>query len=791
MLSQPIPAGLFGVLLLSFVSIACPLPAQESATEQALKGADFFERRVRPILVEHCYECHSEAAQESQGGLLLDRRSAWLKGGDTQAAVVPNNPESSLLIEAVKYQDPDLQMPPDGPLDAKKIELLERWVRMGAPGPREDLAESSFSRLGDQTHLAELAKDHWAFRPVQRPAPPEVLDAPADWNSDPLDRFVFAAMSQHDLTPSPRADTRTLVRRLYFDLTGLPPTIAEVDHWAPKLVDAEGYQALVEHLLSDPGFGEHFGRLWLDVARYADTDSFYRPDTRTPHYFPFAFTYRDYVIESFNNDKPYDQFVREQLAADLLGFEAGEPELAALGFLTVGPYANRNPTEALDDWIDVTTRGLMGITVACARCHDHKYEPVPTTDYYALRGVFNSVVRLKPLDEKGQPEVAGYAVATEDRDDYLAKRKAIAAKIAAADGKKAKNNNRSLAQKIRETELAELLLFHPGAPARTMIVKERPQPAQSFVFLRGDPARRGPAVQRRFLSVLDTAQTPFSTDNSGRLDLAERIVDPNNPLTARVFVNRVWGRLLGAHLVDTPSDFGLQGSRPSHPQLLDWLAAEFVDQGWSTKQLVRTIVASQTYQQASKQRAAMAERDPENRWLWRANRKHLSIESIRDGMLKVSGRLDRTARGRPAKLWGPEYTRRRSVYGYINRFNLDPTLRVFDFPTPMQSQPERRESIVAPQALFAMNSPFVIDQAVAITQSEAFTECDDDQQRARQLFRAVLQREPAPAELTRVQKFVESQVKFFPAPKRPSSVTSPWPLVAQSLLMSNEFQYVD
>ena len=764
-------------------------------------GADFFERRVRPILVKHCYECHSEEAGEQQGGLLLDRQTGWLKGGDTGKAVLPKDPEASLLIHAVRYDNEDLQMPPDERLAPEQVGVLEQWVSLGAPGPRQDLGETEFSRLGDQGYLFERAAEHWAFQPVAAIEPPHVADA--RWNQHAIDRFVIARLAREDLTPSHTATPRDLARRLTFDLTGLPPApgaveefVAACNQLGANLSENDGYrqviESFVERLMNSQAFGEHFARMWLDVARYADTDSFYRPDTKTPHYFPFAFTYRDYVVEAFNTDKPFDQFIREQFAADLMDFSPDAPELAALGFLTVGPHAQRNPTEAIDDWIDVTTRGLMGVTAACARCHDHKYEPIPTSDYYALHGVFSSIVRVDPLDEAKQPLIAGYEPSEEDKADYAKKRAAIDKQISGAGGKKSANNNRSVAQKIRETVLAELLLFHPGAPAHTMIVHDRPRPVEPVVFVRGDPTARGDAVTRRFLTVLDETQSAFPKDSSGRLQLAEKIVDPTNPLTARVFVNRVWGVLIGSYLVDTPSDFGLQGAKPTHPELLDWLAADFVSHDWSVKRLVRQIVLSQTYQQSSQRRDRNAEVDPQNLFLWRANRKHLSIEAIRDSMLAVSGQLDPTPRGRPSELWGDNYTRRRAIYGYVNRFNLDPTLRAFDFPTPMQTQPKRGESIVAPQALFTMNAPFVIDQAIALTEREGFQQCETDDAKVRYLFRQVFQRAADPPEITRFTKFIESQQRFYAEPpKRASKVTSPWPLAAQALLMSNEFQYVD
>lgn len=773
------------LLLTCLLSVACSAVGADAVDA---KGTAFFESKIRPILVKHCYECHSEQAQTAEGGLLLDRRTGWMNGGDSGKAILPGEPDESLLVLAVRRTD-DLAMPPESSLSDQDVALLTDWVRRGAPGPRNDMGDTEFSRLGDQTYLFDKATEHWAFQPVVASEPPEASDP--RWNNSPVDRFLFHAMHQNGLSPSPRAELAALVRRLSYDLTGLPPSpetrevLNSTGHDSAEVDKA--LDALVDQLLESPAYGEHIGRMWLDVVRYADTDSFYRPDTRTPHYFPFAFTYRDYVIQSFNVDKPFDQFVKEQLAADLMEFEKDAPEQAAIGFLTVGPHANRNQAEAVDDWIDVSTRGLMGLTAACARCHDHKYEPIPTTDYYALHGVFSSVLRVSPIDDSKQPLIRGYEQTEADVADYTDKRAAIEEKITKAGDSKAKGNNRSVAQKIRETEIAELLLFHPGAPVHTMTLRERPRPSSPFVFLRGDPKSRGEPVARRFLTLLDPAAVPFPQESSGRLQLANSIVDPSNPLTARVFVNRVWGSLLGSHLVATPSDFGLQGSRPTHPELLDWLTADFVTNGWSTKRLVKQIVLSQAYQQSSRNRNDMAATDGLNDFLWRANRKRMSIEAIRDSMLAVTGELDRRIGGRAERLWGPNYTRRRTIYGYINRFNLDPTLRAFDFPTPMQTHGARDESIVAPQALFTMNSVFAIDRATALIESGEFQACETDQQRIEYLFSAVYQRKSEPAEVERVVRFLQQQQKFVTGKR----TVPPFAVLAQSLLMSNEFQYVD
>ena len=770
------------ILLLCILAIA-PLSRETNGA-----GSQLFEAKIRPVLVKHCYECHSEEAGQRKGGLLLDRESGWLKGGDTENAVVPGEPQSSLLVKAIRHRDKDLQMPPKYQLEPATIKLLERWIALGAPGPKDDMGQTEFSQLGDQNLLFEKAAKHWAFQPVAKADPPTVNDV--HWNRHAVDRFVLARLQQNGIKPSQRADARTLMRRLAFGLSGLPPSPEAVKRFADDLAKRgqAAVEAEIDRLIEAKTFGEHFARLWLDVARYADTDSTYRADTKTPHYFPFAFTYRDYVIAAFNADKPYDRFIREQLAADRLGLDRNAPELAALGFLTVGPH-RRNSDNAIDDWIDVTTRGLMGMTVACARCHDHKFEPVPTADYYSLHGVFASISRSDPLNEKAMPVVNSFRPSNKQVADYEKQRRSIDDEIEGVGKRKARNNNRSLAEKIRDTKLAELLLFHDGAPARAMVVKETRRPVTPFIYIRGERSGRGDSVPRRFLKLLDSEQKPFRADASGRLDLVDRIVNPRNPLTARVFVNRVWGYLMGSHLVATPSDFGLQGLPPSHPALLDWLANDFIENGWSMKHLVRRLVSSRTWQQRSLQREDAAAKDAENQWYWRANRPHLSIESIRDSLLATAGDLDTRMKGRPGQLWGENHTRRRSVYGYINRFNLDPTLRAFDFPSAMQSAAQRGESIVAQQALFTMNASFVVDRAIALTSSEAFANCESDDQRVEYLFACIFQRTPNNGEMHQSKLFAKRQARFYNDPK--TRIKSPWPLVAQALHMSNEFQYVD
>ena len=747
------------------LGIATPaLKADPPKQEIEAKGSAFFESKIRPVLVEHCYKCHSESEGERKGGLLLDRQSGWLDGGDSGQAVVPGDVEGSLLVQAIRYGDEDTAMPPKYQLDAEVVTLLEQWVKMGAPGPRKDIGETAFSKLGDQVAIFEKAKSHWAFQPVKSEVPPKADDEA--WNQNPIDQFIFAKLKEQKLTPSPQASPKVLQRRLAYDLTGLPP---------------KG-DATIPDLLKSPNFGEHFARLWLDVARYADTANVTVPATKMVSYYPYAFTYRDYVIAAFNSDKPYDQFIKEQLAADLMGIKGRAPEQAALGFIAVTPFLT-NPNDFADDMIDTTMRGLMGLTAACARCHDHKFEPIPTADYYSLHGVFASIDRPAPQDIEEFPGIDGYEATAEQEADYTAKQQVVSKKIAEAKKSgRLVGARQKLSEVIKKSDLAELITFHDGAPVRAIVVKDKPRPSTTKIFLRGEPDTRGDPAPRRFLKLLDPEQTPFPEDNSGRLALAERIASKDNPLTARVFVNRVWGALMGGYLVDTPSDFGLQGATPSHPELLDWLAADFMAHEWSLKHLVQTIVSSRTYQQQSLIREDMSAIDPTNRWYHRANAKRMSIEEIHDTLLALSGQLDDRLKGHPKPLWGPEATRRRAIYGIVDRVNNDPTLRAFDFPSPTATADRRTENIVPQQSLFALNSAFVIAQSAALVESLQVSDGLSSEARLNAMFQRIYRRDAHAVEQKRVATFLALMER---------RQVDPWPLVAQSLLVSNELLYVD
>ncbi|MFT5129886.1 MAG: hypothetical protein ACI8W8_003515, partial [Rhodothermales bacterium] len=824
------------VLPIFFVSLAISAIAVPPKN-----AAAFFENRIRPIFIDRCYECHSEKAGKQKGGLWLDRSAGWLQGGESGPAVVPHNLEKSLLVHAILGEDEDFAMPPDDPLSDEERELLLRWVRIGAPGPRKENA-GDFVRLGDQEALAEKATSHWSFQPIKKPA---VLEDNA------IDRLIRRKLPE-GMRLAQSADNRTLIRRLYYDLHGLPPRIEAVDAFANS-ADPAAWESLVDELLGSPRFGERWGRFWLDVARYADTRE-WQAAGRDSRY-PFAFTYRDYVIRSFNADKPYDEFIREQIAADSY-VDDDAPELAALGFLTVGPRYRNNRDEIYNDRIDVVTRGIMGLSVSCARCHDHKYDPIPTTDYYALKGVFASSADPKEYPSirgytRGEEEAANYAkaygkaqkalddfqhgLATKGMADfrkkpeaymgalhdlYVSKKdnvrklitggkfteialtplsgnlarvvsaksyqkhpfwrpwsllmgkpdaqfaKLLKAHLAREDsvtlplilaelkrapvpstrkafmqrygqilGKGVAEENARILEVMEDPNgplfisdkaatsasqligknrtalgrykaaLTDLDADHPGAPARAMVLEDLKRPVNVPVLERGDSTRKGKVVPRRFLQVL--GGQPLK-EGSGRRQLAEAITDESNPFPARVHANRVWSHLFGQGLLETPGDFGLQAPKPMHAELLDWLADDLRKEGWSTKQLIRKIVLSQSYQARSDVRAEV---DPENRYFARANVRRLDFEAMRDSMLAASGQLELTEGGRPVDITVAPYPPRRTVYAYVDRVNMDGMFATFDFPSPDVTSAERPQTMVPQQALFSMNDPFSIGQA--------------------------------------------------------------------------------
>jgi uncharacterized protein DUF1553/uncharacterized protein DUF1549/cytochrome c len=772
-----------------FVVLAVVFGARTAVSESADEIA-FFESRVRPILAEQCYKCHSAQAKKLKGGLRLDSREGVLKGGDTGPAIVPRDPDKSLLIQAVRRVDKDLAMPPDDPLPAKDVETLTVWVKMGAPWP-----------AGAPTPAGIAANDprnHWAFRPVKKPVVPSAQSSVLSAQSEnargattehsalstehsvpasPIDVLAFQKLREHNLTPSPPADRRTLIRRATFDLTGLPPTADEIDAFE-KDNSPDAFAKVVDRLLASPRYGERWGRYWLDVARYADHKGYLAGGEERRY--PFAYTYRDWVIRAFNADMPYDRFLINQIAADQVVTGEDKHDLAAMGFLTVGRRFLNNTNDIIDDRLDVIFRGAQGLTIGCARCHNHKFDPIPTADYYSLYGVFASSQEPKELPLLGPPPQTPEYQAWEK--EALVRQKAVDDFTAAnPDWRK----NRKLADEYRKLD-KKVQEWHiePNAPPRGMVMEDKPKPVQPQIFLRGNPANRGETVPRQFLKILSGDDRKPFAKGSGRLELAQAIASRDNPLTARVFVNRVWVHHFGKPLVRTPSDFGVRTEPPVNPELLDFLAAQFMDDGWSVKKLHRFIMLSAAYQQSSDDNASNRAIDPENQFLWRFNRQRLDFEALRDSMLAVAGQLDVTMGGPSVPLFGPEaesgagltvkavdkqkaasqFSRRRSVYAFIDRQNLPGIFRTFDFASPDAHSPQRFTTTVPQQALFMMNSPFVIEQARSLTKRAGSGSREDEQ--IQKMYSAVYGRAATPEE-------IEAGANFLHAAQRPEAPATP------------------
>lgn len=744
---------------------------------------EFFEKRIRPLLDSKCLGCHNADVQ--MGKLRLDSREAMMKGGVSGPAIEPGRPDQSLLIEAVR-QEGDLKMPKGGRLSDPEITDLEAWVKMGAPWPEGPTCDPK----------ANL----WSLVPVRKPPLPKVKNARAILN--PIDAFVLAKLETKGLGLASAADRRTLLRRLSFDLIGLPPNPAEVEAFlADKAPDA--YERAVDRLLASPHYGERWARLWMDVARYADTKGYVFEEDRVYHH---AYTYRDWLIRAFNEDMPYDKFILEQLAADRLPeVQAGDDKtpLAALGFLTLGRRFLNNQPDIIDDRIDVTMRGFQGLTVGCARCHDHKFDPIPTQDYYSLYAVFaSSMEKLSPISPKAirEPweEFNGRvgSLEAEIRRLIVAQTKALREKLKSPeDGKDLAVEVKQTLQALREEvvpegenlkklrsafdpgenqrlgklmqEVAELRKSAPKTPEFAMAMIDGPKPSDGVVFRRGVPGSNGGPAPRRFLLALAKpgGVREHWTSGSGRLELARAIASKENPLTARVLVNRIWRHHFGEGIVRTPSDFGHQGEPPTDPELLDYLAAAFMENGWSIKKLHRLIVTSAAYRQSSVASPAAMRIDPDNRLWSRMNRRRLDLEQMRDAMMAASGRLD-LARvgGKSVDLWAEPFTPRRAVYGFIERQNLPGIFRTFDLASPDSTSPRRFETTVPQQALFFMNSPFSADQARAVGDREELKSAADDSQRVKRLYRLLFARPPDVDELASGVAYLKGPAPAPPAP---------------------------
>jgi hypothetical protein len=774
----------------------------------------FFEKSIRPVLVKECYECHAPTAKEIKGGLTLDTRDGIRTGGDTGPAVVPGSVTKSLLIKAIKHVDPERGMPPTKKLPAEVVADFEKWISIGAPDPRDGVTKVAKYEID-----IEKGRQFWSFQPPKKTAPPAVKDAA--WPKSDIDRYLLAALEAKGLRPVADADARSLVRRLYFDLIGLPPSPEQVESFVGQYA-SQGVAAVAEVadlLLASPQFGERWGRHWLDVARFAESSG------RAANFaYPHAWRYRDYVIAAFNADKPYDQFIREQLAGDLLSAkdDAQKAEfLIATGFLAIGPKAHdeRNPRQfqmdVADEQIDATFQAFQGLTVACARCHDHKFDPIPQKDYYALAGIFRSTetcygtIRIiqsnhpsplvtlpkdanvpMPLEPLSADRRAGIEKQIQDIRDQSSKLTGQDAFI-----------RRIFLQARSATLRSQLDLYESdGTPKPlAMGVRERRLASDSRVYVRGELDQPGETVSRGFPQVLVTKQ-PYIGRGSGRRELADWIASKDNPLTARVMANRVWQHLVGRGLVPTPDNFGASGLPPSHPALLDHLAISLVERGWSVKKLIREIVLSRVYQLSSQMDEASFEADPDNVLVWRMPKRRLEAEALRDTMLALSGQLSfsppkgsSVARGGEGNVsfrfrgpggpggpgGGDPTDAQRTVYLAIIRDGLPESLTLFDFPDPSLIIGERATTTVPAQSLYLMNNPFVIRQAEGLA-DRLLAGRGDDKEKLTRAFQLCYSREPSEQELAGAQKFLEDYGR-----KQPRRAT--WGALCQALMASAEF----
>jgi hypothetical protein len=746
------------------------------------------------------------------GSLRLDSKAGILKGGASGPVLIPGKPRESRLWQALTYTDSHLQMPPSGKLPDAVIADFREWIASGAPDPRVEHSASEAAPAFRGMGLEEGRK-WWAFQPLKQVSPPQTRDTL--WSANAIDRFVLSSLEKKDLRPSPPADPQTLVRRVYVDLVGYKPTYDEVAAFAGDR-SPDAYAKLIERLLASERYGERWGRHWMDVARFGEDNP--TGEATNPPY-PYAWRYRDWIIEALNKDVPYDRFVKLQLAADLM---PGTPrdDIRALGYLGAAPIYHKDlrlSTQVIggflsDDWderVDTVSRGLLGLTVGCARCHDHKFDPIPTKDYYGLVGVFASTMRaerpLFPVDpavelrfawlrnrlfdlryladlltgEASTVEGSAERVVKWKEEIETLKQEALRyqeqypklvqnlerywtfpppkppgedGKAAAEAKKKARRGNLTSTEPFANA-VFEAAQFVDGSDPHVTVIHYKTAEARDVPLLRsGNIANPGEIVPRHFLTVLSSGDPRFR-NGSGRLELGERIFSDAAPLAARVIVNRVWGWHFGKALVATTSDFGAQGEKPTHPELLDYLAAQFIAHGWSLKWLNREILTSATYRQSSRPRPEAAKVDPVNALLWRMNPRRMDVEDYRDTLLRSSGRLDE-------KMYGPSEdvqaagNVRRTVYSRVSRSRLSPLLKNYDFPDPMQTSGGRELTITPLQQLFVMNSEFLHDSAAALAQSVA--QEPDAAAKVRTLFHKTLSRDPSPAETGMALSFLNS-----------------------------------
>ena len=805
---------LLKALSLSFLAFGCTFASDVKSPEPSMsrESLDFFEAKIRPVLSQQCYRCHSAEAKAAMGGFRLDTRDAIRTGGQSGAAVVPNKPATSLILKALRYESP--KMPPGGQLTDDVVSNFEKWIAMGAPDPREaEKVEWKVSTID-----VKKGREFWAFQPVKKPLVPTGKNT---WAKTDIDRIVFENYKAKGLTPVADADRRSLIRRTTFDLTGLPPTTDEVNAFVVDR-NPKAFEKVVDRLLASPRYGERWGRHWLDVARFAESNG------RTRNYlFPYAYKYRDYVIKAFNQDKPYDVFLKEQIAGDLLPSATvaeKKDRIVATGFLALGAHdlneqdVAQYAMDVADEQINVLTRSVMGLTVGCARCHDHKFDPIPTSNYYAMAGIFRSTELRTGLERRPKnrvsyfqeerlitlPEEATIQPTPEQiaaRTDLLEKKSDAERRLLQLQRRQAIDKVQATLQELRGIEnqldkLPSLAVFAMGATdAKTMV--------SCKVNLRGDPHKLGPEVHRGFVDVAtpDGMIVPeIGEGQSGRLQLAEWLTNKQNPLPSRVMANRMWYQLFGRGIVRTVDNFGKMGEMPSNQKLLDFVAARFMDNGWSVKKTLREILLSRTYQLGADYNEANFNKDPDNAANWRMSRRRLEAEAIRDSILMISGNLTLTPpketpvsklpKQAPINLRFAKVVSRyensatyRSVYLPILRGFIPSVFQAFDFPEPSETKGLRDVTTVAPQALYLMNNPFVLEQAKGAAK-HLLEKPLEDSKRVEVAFEQVYGRMPTVVELKQSLSYVRSSAEEASAAKKEQDS---WARLYQALFASAEF----
>lgn len=761
-------------------------PQVASAQEQ------YFETRVRPLLVSKCFGCH---AGKQAGGLRLDSRTAVLKGGSEGLVVDVGHPENSLLLKAVHYTDKSLQMPPSGQLDPADVAILEQWVRDGVAWPA-GLPTVETSSVTDKD------RTWWAY---QKPVPPAIPQTNSRWVYNDVDRFVLAKLDEMHLPTVHDADKRTMIRRVTYDLTGLPPTSQEVAAYlSDKSPDA--YPKLVDRLLNSKAYGERWGRIWLDVVRYSDTSG-----DGADYPVPEIYKYRDYVIKSIADDKPYDRFIREQIAGDLLPAKTEDEHWQNI--IATGYLANANHTEdPVSDAIDNIGYAYLGTTVACARCHDHKFDPVPTADYYAMYGILAS----SKFSSTGWEEVRYQrdliyrdpkVIETPEYKNFEEQLKPVADAIAAV------NKLPFFDDVLPALQARRMALFQHQPQFESAYGVVEGTPHNEHIEHLGDKKNLGDEVPRHFLQVLGNWQLPSTTTGSGRLEMANWIASPDNPVTARVMVNRIWQGHFGRGIVATPNDFGKRGSPPSDQPLLDYLATQFVAKGWSIKALHRMILLSHTYQLSSEDSAASEKIDPENLYLWRHSRSRMDAEEIRDTMLATSGTLDTTPAGPQPFPSEAEWnysahapfsavyeTNRRTLYVMAQRTRRHPYLGLFDGANAALSVAQRDSSVTPLQALYFMNAAFPKKCADSVTQKLQSSYATQHEQ-IRWAFLTIYGRPPEKVELDHAAEFLQQVTAIYKAHPASTSLDATaqeklaqqraFSNFVQALYASNEFMFID